>query len=551
MDRINQISGNRIYEYMMDLIKIGWRRVGSEKYKKACNYILKKFNEFGLEETRFESFEMLLYTPFKWHLKVNSELLGLNSIEFDSYPLWHTKSTDENGIEAELIYIGYGTEKEYNKKDILNKIVVVDSIRMMSFYPTMDFWRVYERVRKSGAVGLIVIHDSPPNTLFVEYATRHQTLKDTNLESGNIPALIINYESGMYLKKLIKIGGCLTANLLLKSDIKTVLTDNVVGTLLGKKEDEIILIGTHLDSWFDGAIDNAGANAGMIEIVDYYSQLKQNEREKTMIFVGFAGHEVGSIGAIEFAKKHNELLNKVSTFCMLDGFGSKGYMLENPSRGVIETGLDEAKGLFTTENQILFDFIKSAVLKYKLFPSMYVSAVTGPFSDLGPFVSNYVPSIMIIGKGIFYHTIEDTADKILPDQLRRAACAHIEILNKIHNTPTKFIKNADRKGIPPIGVPKKVKKGSVYVNFNITPNPMIRGTTALIYITSFISSDRIIVDLKWKINGKEVHSPILPQRFGKSGTHKIELIVKDNYGHEYSFVKYAYVINKVNKNLKN
>ncbi|MHA1269433.1 MAG: M28 family peptidase [Candidatus Helarchaeota archaeon] len=543
---LNDINGSQLYETMLELIKIGWRRVGTEQSKKADNYILKKFIEFGLEDSKLEPFEMLLYNAKKWKLTLKCGSLSNNEIIIDCHPLWHTKSSEIGGTESELIHIGFGTSKEFNKSDIKGKIVVVDSFRMMSFYPTMDFWRVYELSKKHGAVGLIVIHDSPPNTLFVEYATRHETLKNSNLESGNMPALVINYESGLYLKSLMKYETNIIANLLLESEIKPVLTENIIGVLPGKKTDEIILIGTHTDSWFDGAIDNAGANAGLIELANYYSQIPIHDRNKTMIFVGFAGHEVGSIGAIEFAKKHSDIFNKITTFCMLDGFGSKGYILESPSRCVIETGLDEAKGLFTTENSVLFEFIKDAVFKYKLFPSMHVSAISGPFSDLGPFVANKIPSMMIIGKGIFYHTIEDTADKVLPDQLERTTKAHIEILNNIHNTPSSKIKDADRKSIPHPITSTPSNRGNVYFNFNITPNPMFKGTTALIYLTSYRCIDRIIIDFKWSINNKDVHSPILPQRFGKTGKHPVKLTLTDNFGNEYSKTKYAYVINKHN-----
>ncbi|MFX0139032.1 MAG: M28 family metallopeptidase, partial [Candidatus Hodarchaeota archaeon] len=355
------------------------------------------------------------------------------------------------------------------------------------------------------------------------------------------------WESGKYLKALLQSEEKVDVNLFIESQIKPSMTDNLIGTLPGKKDDEIILIGTHIDSWFDGAIDNAGGNAGFLELADYYSQINQNEREKTMIFAGFAGHEAGSIGVVEFALKHNTWFDKITTFCMMDGFGSKGYILESPSRGIIETGLDEAKALFSTNNQILYDIMYEAVIKHELTrysPLTHVNAVMGPFSDLGPLVANKVPSIMIIGKGIFYHTIEDTADKVLPEQLERTAKAHVEILNKIHQTPTNSIKNADRKGLNLPKKPDPSKRGSVYFNFNITPNPVVKGTTALMYLTYYTCTDRIILDTKWNIDKLELHAGICPYRFRQIGKHKVKLTLIDNYGNEYSSEKYVYVIKK-------
>ena len=93
---------------------------------------------------------------------------------------------------------------------------------------------------------------------------------------------------------------------------------------------------------------------------------------------------------------------------------------------------------------------------------------------------------MMIGKGIFYHTIADTADKVLPDQLERTAKAHVEVLEKLHQTPAQVIKEADRKGIILPEEPNPAKVGDVYFNFNVVPNPMIKGTTALLYLSSYL-----------------------------------------------------------------
>ncbi|MHA1428770.1 MAG: M28 family peptidase [Candidatus Helarchaeota archaeon] len=521
MVSIEQIQGEKLYEQMLEFIRIGWRRPGTPEAHKTAELILKKFEEFGLEDTKLEPFEMLLYSPKQWSLTLKCDSLPGKETTIDCIPTWHSASSDIGGTEAELVYVGLGTEKEFKKCVVAGKIVIVDSFRMMAFYPSMDFFRVYERARKRGAVGLIGIHDTPPGTIFAEYCTRHQTLKDSNLESGNIPALYIGFESGQYIKALMKAGEQFIVKLLLRTEIKPVMTDNLIGTLPGRKPDEIILIGTHIDSWFDGAIDNAGGNAGFLEIAKYFSQVPKEERRKTMVFAGFAGHEVGSIGVIEFARKHHTWFDKIMTYCMIDGFGSTGFNLESPTRGVVPTGLDEAKGLFTTDNQILFEYLSDAVFKYHLFPAMHVSAVAGPYSDLGPLVAAKVPSIMLIGKGIFYHTIADTADKVVPDQLERTAKAHLEILEKIHQTPINTIKEADRKGIilPANRIPGK--RGQIYFNFHILPNPMIKGTTALIYLTSYRTTSRIIVDMKWNI-----------------------LSLLDNFGHEYSLVKKAYVMAK-------
>ncbi len=290
MKPVEEVSGSRLYEYMLDFIKIGWRRPGTPEAHRTAKFILKKFDEFGLQETQLEPFQMLLYSPIKYQLSVNCDSLPNRTTSIECLPAWHSNSLGIGTIKGELVHIGMGTEKEFKRKDVKDKIVVVDSFRMMNFFPTMDFFRTYEQARKKGAIGLIGIHDTPPGTIFAEYATRHQTLKDSELQSGSIPSLYIGYEPGQYLKALIQMEEQISADLSLETNIKPAPTDNLIGTLPGKKKNEIILVGTHIDSWFDGAIDNAGGNAGFLELADYFSQIPEKEREKTMVFAGFAGH---------------------------------------------------------------------------------------------------------------------------------------------------------------------------------------------------------------------------------------------------------------------
>ena len=522
---------------MLDFIKIGWRRPGTKEAHQTAKFILKTFEELRLEQVRLEPFEMLLYTPNQWKLVLKHDQLPNKEVEIKCFPAWHSKPTDPQGLKANIVYVGCGTPQEFKKVDIKDKIVLIHSNNMMSFYPTMDFHRTYEKARLDGAVGLISIHDTPPNTIFAEYVTRHQTFKDSNLESGSIPAVRVSYESGDYIKNLTRMEGEVEANLLLQAETKPAMTDNLVGVLPGKDPEDIILIGTHIDSWFDGAIDNAGGNAGFLEMARYYSQVK--DRKKTMIFAGFAGHEVGSIGVIEFALKHSNWFNKISTYCMVDGFGSKGYLLDS-NREIKETGLDESKGLFTTDNQVLFDVIYNAVNKELINhgPLMHVSAVLGPFSDLGPLVANKVPSIMIIGKGIFYHTIEDIAEKVLPEQLERTARAHVHIINQLHKTKSKKIFDADRKGIklPPIN-DSRIKE-EFFFDFGITPNPSVKGMTTLMYLTSYVTKNRVIMDLQWHIDDKLIiNAPICPYKFRKPGNHEVKLTLLDNFGNAFHKIK--------------
>lgn len=92
----------------------------------------------------------------------------------------------------------------------------------------------------------------------------------------------------------------------IKPEIRKKTLFNVIGVLPGKKlRDEIVLITAHYDhvgidmnsqdSILNGANDNASGTAAMISLAKYFAFTKNNER--TIIFVAFAGEEIGLIGS--------------------------------------------------------------------------------------------------------------------------------------------------------------------------------------------------------------------------------------------------------------
>ncbi len=63
----------------------------------------------------------------------------------------------------------------------------------------------------------------------------------------------------------------------------------VWGTLRGAT-DETIYVTAHKDGWFEGASDNAGGVASMLGLAEYYANIPQAQRRRTMIFIGLDGH---------------------------------------------------------------------------------------------------------------------------------------------------------------------------------------------------------------------------------------------------------------------
>ncbi|MEX2706269.1 MAG: M28 family peptidase [Candidatus Freyrarchaeum guaymaensis] len=535
----SNVSGEEMFRIVNGLCSFGYRRAGTPEAAKAEEYIYQKLQEAGLPDVRLAPFSFTRWWADRHELTILSG--GTPRVPSDqtveTFPIWFSGSTGREGIVAELVYAGYGTAKDFERVDVDGKIALIEARMILNFYAT---WRVFGSLnlaKEHGALGLVAINGSPLDS--VAYIMSGQEFESWKT---SIPALSVNNDDGNYLKKLCEHGEKCTVKLV--EDVKTepAKSNIIIGTLPGKTED-IILVGTHTDSTFTGAVDNAGANAGLIALAKHYANVPLESREKTMLFVGWTGHECAYLGVNRFAEMFGEMFPRIATFVMLDGFGSKGWY-NQADGGVVETGTDEKRGLFVSDNPILLRYVMEAVVEYRLLPAAYVSARSLPVSDLRPFISAGVPSILVIGKPVWYHTKYDTPDKMTPDQLERTAKAHIQFINRIHKTPTEEIKAADGKlsNVEELIVEKRREIAQPTVSFTITPNPMVEGETAVFHTAVFTGSESILLGLTWDFgDGATSNLPLTVHAYSEAGTYEVTLTCKDNYGNVVSSRRIARV----------
>jgi hypothetical protein len=533
------INGEEIYQILKDICKFGYRRIGTPEALNAEKYIQQKLIEVGIPDTKLEEFEFPKWTPNKFELTILSERTPLiaSNIVIDTFPYWSTGSTGLNGIEGELVYVGNGTSVDFKSLDVKDKIVLIEGKMLLNFHTTHSAlsFNSHRLAKDAGALGVICINGSPLDSIsYLFHSSLHGWRR-------RLPGFSIRDSDGLFLKNLC-IKSKVQVKLILDVKKEEGKSNLIIGTLPGKSDD-IILVGTHTDSTFTGAIDNASANAGLIALAKYFSEIPLNKRDKTIIFAGWSGHEAGLIGVEKFVKTHKDLLPKISAFIMLDGFASNGYQ-NQVDGGVIKTGLDEQRGLFVSDNAVLLPVVMEAVLKYRLLPAAYLSAKKLPVSDLSPFIFSNVPSIMIIGKPIWYHTLHDTIDKCTPEQLERSGKAHAQIISNILEIPHKSIKDADGK-LTNIREFIKKKEGfsSPSGTFMVFPYPIVQNFSTFFVPLPFQNPDSIIMDVTWDFGDGESNSILLTRHeYKKPGTYEASCTFTDNYDNRFTIKKKVYVI---------
>ncbi|HMD39408.1 MAG TPA: M20/M25/M40 family metallo-hydrolase [Candidatus Acidoferrum sp.] len=309
--------------------------------------------------------------------------------------------TPGNGIEANVVDIGYGTGDDFvrarssTKGAILLVHTDIGSTWADLFNEYLRPPDIIQRAVKGGAVAILWMGAREGTLLY-----RH-----TNSLTGQIdkiPQAIVAREDAMRLARTVaaypfkvsvwlqmpnKIGG-------------PVEQENVVGEIRGyEKPDESVILGAHLDSWElgTGALDN-GCNAAMV--IEAARAIKATGLlpRRTIRFVLFSGEEQGAIGSYEYVKAHRVELGKIRAMIAFDSGSGRvtGYSLGG--RHDIEAGVREAlkpleswgandhtyDASFGTDN---FDFLLEGV------PTLVANQE----------IANYL---------VNYHAASDTLDKV-------------------------------------------------------------------------------------------------------------------------------------------
>jgi hypothetical protein len=140
---------------------------------------------------------------------------------------------------------------------------------------------------------------------------------------------------------------------------------NVIGEIPGgRKKDEVVMIGAHLDSWHagTGATDNAAGSAVMIEVMRILKTLNL-KMDRTVRMGLWGGEESGLLGSRAYVKEHfadRETMKTTAEHAKLAGY----FNIDNGSgkvRGVYLQGNDMVRPIFEQWFAPLKDLTEGAI----------------------------------------------------------------------------------------------------------------------------------------------------------------------------------------------
>jgi len=415
---------DEIYRHAQQMSQYPRKHIGTADWEKGMNYVFQQFKALGLQDVTKENFATPVWDVQSWSLNV---LDGNNSVNIPCSFEYNAGFTNAAGVTAPLLYIGSSLESASEKVE--GKIVVADlNFLVQNGQPnpfvrpnhlglpkdngTSSLLDLYWRCANRGAVGMVfILANSPTNN--PEYMWPNM---DAN--AWPIPSVFVGKNAKAQLENFADSG----------KSAKLVLTGsrnangqayNLVGTLPGQS-DSVVLVVTHGDSPFSGAVEDGTGVASVLAQARAWSKMPAKDRPYTLVFVVTAAHFFDNdIGSRKFAEKHlNDYLNKTKLLLVIEHVAGKAVEFKN-NQAVATDKLSpwviyHSKGKVLPEVQNLVRTY-APVQEISLSDGAALSAASG-FQA----VKKDLDYVSIVGIPWYLVFSEDTIDKVDKDALYNA-----------------------------------------------------------------------------------------------------------------------------------
>lgn len=373
----------------------GGRVTGSKANEQSVEWGLGKFKEAGVNAQK-EAFEM----PRIWIENITTaDISGDLNFSPNVVAKSYSGTTAGDGIFTDLVDGGFGTEEDFKKlgDKALGNFVLVESDICFDvnglFKEYTDHFIAEQLALEAGAAGIIFMSSRPRKLLYRFVASKGVENEHVLLVMGREDAgrCFRHLRAGKKLKVTVNVAAKTAENF---------TSNNVIAEIKGsEKPEEVIIIGSHLDSWNlgTGANDNACNIALMIDIARQMKKLNIQPK-RTIRFALWNGEEQGFFGSWAYTQQHQSELDK-HVMAMSVDIGS------GPIIGFFNNGRPELNS--TIENALK---PVQAFGPYLQIPNAIVG--TDNFDFMLEGVPNLVANHKPANYGPNYHAASDTFDKV-------------------------------------------------------------------------------------------------------------------------------------------
>ncbi len=422
---LNEVSADRAHEHIVNITRnVPQRLAGSPELKWMAHYVRDAMEAVGVPATVYD-LDALVSFPGS----ASFRLIAPENREFRCLPFCHIQSTDEKGIEGELVFVGAGTEKDYEGKDVRGKITLSE----LSYSPPRQ---EKERIGSAkGAIGHVMMNWGPSDCEIIAYgsvkAVWGNPTPETFSQMPKSPCITVSRATGEYLRDLCK-KGTVRVWFSAQAPEEWRTTQITIGRLEGSEEpDKAILIGGHMDAWGGGVSCNAVGNSAVLELARAFAK-HRDKVKRTVWFTLWSGHETGTMIGSSWLCDH-----------FWDELDAKGLCYIN----VDSPGLIGATEYNTRSSSELLRFHKAVEAEF--LPGVHCRRVRltriGDMSFVGLGIPTLSPRMAYPEEqvkawngadlGPWHHSIEMTLDTVDMKVLQKDLAVYVGLVGRLSNEP--------------------------------------------------------------------------------------------------------------------
>lgn len=416
---IEAVDANLLLEFNRELAR-EVRLSGSEEELRAFEYAKSKLDEWGLStELTFD--EAYISLPGKVDFQAGGEQVEA---------ITHSMAASVEGLETVLVVSEEGGESRGLRSGKGNAASAPVSHFAPGHAVLLDGLAGWPSVRKweqAGASAVVFANSGEHVHEMIVSSVWGNPQPDDEGQYISIPVISINREAGARLKHLIAgAGGELPIHLSAQIDTGWRSIPTLTAELRGIEEpDRFVLFSGHIDSWHYGAMDNASANAVMLETARVLASHSRPPR-RTLRLAFWSGHSHGRYaGSALYADRHHEELSEHGVLHLnIDSVGGQGASLLSAANIMAETTALAAEAIRGVSADVDFE---GRPLGRAGDQSFWGTGLPSAFMGL-----SYQPDGWF---GWWWHTTEDTLDKIDPANLERDARIYVSAAHRAINAP--------------------------------------------------------------------------------------------------------------------
>jgi hypothetical protein len=391
------------------------RLSGTPEEARAFDYIAAQLEAWGFTVNRYELDAFTGY-PIKASLTMTSpERVSFPTNGYSLSPL-----TPDEGIEAEVVDAGAGSEAEFDAAGVAGKIVITDGLAT----PGKAL-----AAARAGAVGHIHVNGDRIYEMCISPVWGTPTPETADL-LPSVPSVAVTSETGAKIREALK-QGPVRINLMTQPYRGWSKLPMLTADLPGTEDDTYILFSGHVDSWHYGVMDNGTANATQMEVARLISERKGDLR-RGLRMAFWSGHSHSRYaGSTWYA---DAFFDDLSTRCVchvnIDSVGAIGAVMLEGAPAMAETYAFAKRILNAAGHELNYNRMSRS--SDQSFWGHGIPSVLAALSEQQPDDSPTSRAHATLfgggGLGWWWHTPEDTIDKIDPEFLKRDADIYFDTI---------------------------------------------------------------------------------------------------------------------------